>query len=91
MRKSLKLGLYLIFTALIGINIFVFVSGMNLSQEINRLEAQTKKLKQENMELENKLYESNSLEFAGLFAKELDFSQEAEPYYLDNLGFAKKE
>lgn len=91
MKKIVKLGLYLLFTSLVAVNIFVFVSGMKLSQEINKLELETKKLKQDNMDLENKLYQANSLEFASLFAKDLNFTQKAEPYYLENLGFAKKE
>lgn len=91
MKKFLKLGLYLLFTILICTNIFIFVSSMNLSEDINKLESKTKRLKQENMELENKLYRTNSLESASLYAKELDFTKKASPYYLENLGFAKKE
>lgn len=91
MKNYLKLGLYLLFSVLIAANIFIFVSGMKLSQGINKFETETKRLKQENMELENKFYRTNSLEFASIFAKELDLTQKAEPYYLENLGFAKKE
>ncbi len=91
MKKFVKLSLYLAFGLLIAVNVFVFVSGMSLSQEINKLEVETKKLKRENMELENKLYQTNSLEFASIFAEDLDFTQKAEPHYLENLGFAKKE
>lgn len=76
---------------LIGANIVIFVKSMSLSQQINLFEMETKKLKQENIELEKEAYRINSLQYVSSIAAELGFKKKAEPYFLENLDFALKQ
>jgi cell division protein FtsB len=89
MKKTLGL-VWLFFVLLLAANIYIFLSGMNLSEKINTYEKETKRLRQENIDLEAKAYEANSLQHAASRAAELDFSKKAEPYFLDNLRVALK-
>ncbi len=91
MKKILKYFIYLSFAILIGANIAIFVKSMYLSQQINLFEKETKRLKQENIELEKEAYRINSLQYASSLAAELGFKKKAEPYFLENLGFALKQ
>lgn len=90
MKSFYKLIISGIFTALILLNIWVFTKGMNLSEDINKFELMTKKLKKENMELEANLYRINSLKNTSSMAAHLDFTKKADPYFLDNLKVALK-
>lgn len=88
MKKIAKLLVGVLFLVLIAANLYIFVSGMNISQQISYLEAETKRLHKENLSLQKKAYEADSLQFAASIAAQLDFAQKAEPYFLENLGFA---
>lgn len=88
MKGSVKLLVWVTFFALIGANIFIFLSGMKLSEKINYFETETKRLRQENIDLETKAYEANSLQRAASVAGELSFTKKAEPYFLESLRFA---
>jgi hypothetical protein len=88
MRNILKNSVWLIFFVLIVTNIFVFVSGIQLSDKINYFDIQTKDLHRSNLELENKLSEIGSLQHAASIAANLDFTQKAQPMYLENLKYA---
>lgn len=90
MKYFYKLIITGIFTGLILLNIWVFTKGMNLSEDINKFELKTKKLKKENMELEANLYRINSLKNTSSMAANLDFTKKADPYFLDNLKVALK-
>lgn len=85
-----KLLIGVLFLVLIVANLYIFVSGMNLGQQISYLERETKRLHKENLSLQKKAYEADSLQFAASVAAQLDFAQKAEPYFLENLGFALK-
>lgn len=89
MKKTLGL-VWLFFVFLLAANIYIFLSGMNLSEKINTYEKETRRLHQENIDLEAKAYEANSLQYAASRAAELDFTKKAEPYFLDNLRVALK-
>lgn len=91
MKKFLKYFTYLGFAVLISANIVIFVKSMSLSQQINVFEKGTKRLKQENIELEKEAYRINSLQYVSSVAAELGFKKKAEPYFLENLGFALKQ
>ncbi len=80
-----------IFLVLIGANVFIFLSGMKVSEQINFYETETKKLKQENIDLEKKAYAAESLQNAASVAAQLEFTKKAEPYFLENLRFALNE
>ncbi len=88
MKKMGKLLIGILFLVLIGANLYIFVSGMHLSQQISYLEKETNRLHKENLSLQKKAYEADSLQFAASVAAKLDFAQKEEPYFLENLGFA---
>lgn len=88
MKKIGKLIIGISFIALVAVNLYIFVSGMKLSEQIGFFEQETKRLYKENLSLEKKAYEADSLQFAASVAAQLDFAQKAEPYFLENLGFA---
>ena len=90
MKKTTFGIIWLFFILLLGANIYIFLSGMDLSQKINTYEKETKRLHQENIDLEAKAYEANSLQYAASRAADLDFTKKAEPYFLENLHFALK-
>ena len=88
MKKIGKILLTFLFLVLVVANLLIFVSGMNLSQKISYFEQETKRLRRENISLQKKAYEADSLQFAASVAAQLNFAQKAEPYFLENLGFA---
>lgn len=88
MKKIAKLLIGVLFLVLIAANLYIFVSGMNISQQISYLDQETKRLHKENLSLQKKAYEADSLQFAASVAAQLDFDQKAEPFFLENLGFA---
>lgn len=76
------------FVGLAVANIGIFISSMQLSERISYYDRETKRLKMENLDLEQKIYEVNSLQKAASAAAALDFTKKAEPNYLENLGSA---
>ncbi|QQG44818.1 MAG: hypothetical protein HYW86_02810 [Candidatus Roizmanbacteria bacterium] len=75
---------------MLGISqIYLFVSGIKISDNINMYESNIKKLKQDNMELENKLSKIESLGYAASQAAVLKYTKKAAPIYLDKPGIAK--
>lgn len=91
MRLSVvKPLIILMFVGLAIANIGIFISSIQLSDKITFYDKESKRLKQENLDLEQKIYEVNSLQKAASAAAELDFTKKAEPNYLENLGVALK-
>ncbi len=88
MKKTLKLLIGLSFLGLIIANIFIFVSEMNLGQQVSYFEQETGRLHKQNLVLQQKAYAADSLQYAASVAAKLNFAQKAEPYFLENLGFA---
>jgi hypothetical protein len=80
----------LMFFALAVANVGIFISSMHLSDKITFYDQESKRLKEENLELEQKIYEINSLQKAASAAAELKFNKKAQPNYLQNLGVALK-
>ncbi|MBI1862812.1 hypothetical protein HYS00_01690 [Candidatus Microgenomates bacterium] len=78
------------FIGLAVANIGIFISSMQLSDKITYYSRESKRLKEENQDLEQKIYEVNSLQKAASQAAELDFTKKAQPNYLNNLGVALK-
>lgn len=72
-------------------HISLFVSGITLGNEINKYENMTKNFKQENMDLETKLYSVESLSYAASEAAKLDYTKKASSLYLESLGIAMKQ
>lgn len=89
MRLSVvKPLIILVFLGLAIANIGIFISSMQLSDKITFYDVETKRLKQVNLDLEQKIYEVNSLQKAASAAAKLEFNKKAEPNYLQNLGIA---
>lgn len=78
----------LIMIGLIFINLFVMISGIVISDEINILEQKTDKLHKINLSLEKEVANLSSLKFAAEQAKEFDFSNSSAPQYIDQLKYA---
>ena len=91
MQSLTKYFIWFIFAILLTGNVFIFLNSIKLSDEINHFEKETKNLHQENLNIENKIYEVDSLQYAASMASELDFTQKAEPIYLENLKYAKNQ
>lgn len=88
MKKTHKLIPYIFFIFIFSANIYLFMTGIKLGDEINRYERETKGMLAENTELEKKLYKIESLEYAASQAARLNFTKKATPLYLDSLGIA---
>ena len=89
MKHLTKFSIWAVFLVLVSANIFVFLNGLKLSDKINHFEKDIKNLHQENLGLENKIYEVDSLQYAASLAAQLDFTQKAQPVFLDNLKYAR--
>lgn len=88
MKKKYQISLVIIFLVVCAFHAYLSVSGNNLSVEVNRFESGTKKLRQENKELEKRLYSIESLTNAASQAALLNYDVKAVPIYLNNLGIA---
>ena len=64
---------------------------MKLSDQVNHFENQINKLHQENLNLEGKIFAVDSLQYAASMAAQFDFSQKAQPVYLENLKYARSQ
>lgn len=82
--------IWLVLSILVAGNIFIFVSGMKLANEINFYEREIKKLHRENTELTTKISQLNSLQFAASIAGQLNFVKKSQPIYLESLKYAYK-
>lgn len=73
---------------LVVVNLFVFISGIVISDEINNFELKTDKLHKANLTLEKEVAKLSSLNFAQAQAKEFGFTNSTTPQYIDQLKFA---
>ena len=73
---------------LIITNLFIFISGIVLSDEINNFELKTDSLRKINLSLEKEVANLGSLKFATEQAKKLGFTSFSSPQSLDQLGYA---
>lgn len=88
MKNILKKSVYVMFVALVAANIYIFMSGVALSDEINHYEDEISRLHQENIDLAKKAYDAQSLSFAADQAAKLDFTEKSTPIYLENMKYA---
>lgn len=88
MKLLAKQAIWLLFFGLMIANVYVFVSGVQLSDELSRYDSEIARLDQENLELEKKVYSVESLTHAASLAAELQFTNAAPPVYLDEQHFA---
>lgn len=78
----------LVMFILIIANLFVFISGIVLSDQINNFELKTDSLRKINLSLEKEVANLGSLKFAAEQAKKLGFTNFSAPQSLDRLGYA---
>lgn len=88
MKYILTNIIWLIFIVLIIGNIYIFISGIKLSDELNYYENQTNLYHQENIELEKKINQLSSLQNTASLAAELNFSEKPTPLVLGNMPYA---
>lgn len=72
------------------INIFVFVANIYLSEEIKIYDKKIIILRQENLDLEAKIFKLSSYEKMASLAAQLNFVKKEIPIYLENLKYAYK-
>ncbi|MDH7476641.1 MAG: hypothetical protein QHH09_04270 [Microgenomates group bacterium] len=88
MKKKYHYFIWLLFFVLFIANIYIFVCGIKLSNEINYYETEISKYSLENKELEKKVYDLSSLKYAASMAAELNFVVKAKPLFLENIKYA---
>ena len=86
--KMLRYSMGMVMAVLLTANLFVFVYGVNLGNQISHYEREIKRLKQENTALEKQAIAVGSLDHAASMAAALNFSRRATPVYLESLKYA---
>lgn len=79
---------WFIISILVLANLFTFISGIVLSDEINNFEQKTTNLRKINLNLEKEAANLSSLKFAREKAEELNFDNSSSPQSLDQLRYA---
>lgn len=79
-----KCSIWFLFFSLMAGNIYVFLSGIQLSNDIHKFEAEIEELKQENSELEKQVFKVESIDFAASVAADLDYTEKADPVFFEN-------
>jgi hypothetical protein len=87
--KLIKYAVGLFIVVAISLNIFIFLQGLQLGDQIGKYEVEIAKLKEDNIELEKKLYEAQSYTYASSVAAQFNFVKQTEPIYIDNLFYAQ--
>ncbi len=90
MNKVLKNIIWLVFIILIIGNIYIFVSGIKTSDEINRFDKETAGFHQENIDLERKINQVSSLDYTASIAGEMNFTEKPMPLVIGNQKYAFK-
>jgi len=71
-------------------NIFIFVINIKLSQEIQLYDKKISLIRQENLDLENKIYYLTSYERISSLAAYLNFIKNDSPIYIEEIKYAYK-
>lgn len=88
MNKFIKTTIWILFFSLVIGNVYVFMHGVKLGDEIGFYENEIKKLRKENTQLEQKVYKIDSVTYAASIAAELDYVYSDNALYIDQKGFA---
>lgn len=88
-HRTLKFFSVSLLLVLAFVNVYIFVSGLGLQSEMMYYEKETKRIEQENLDFQEKVFEANSLQYAASKAADLEFINRAEPFYLAKPGFAR--
>lgn len=84
MKLFNKFGVWLILFSLMSANVYIFVIGLQLSDEIHTFEQEITRLKRENKQLETEILQIDSITFADSVYPELGFTREASPVYVES-------
>jgi cell division protein FtsL len=84
MKKLSGVAIWVLFFALMIGNISVFITGVSLSEDIYRFETEIEQLRQENIELETKVFKAESIEYAASLAADLGYTKKTQPVFFDN-------
>jgi len=82
--------LWLLAAVLLFFNVYVFVSNLRLGDEIKTFDKKIVFLRQENLDLETKIFKLNSYENIASIAAQLNFVKKEMPVYLEDLKYAYK-
>jgi len=88
MKKIYKILSLLIFFTLVGLNLYFYIRGFVLSNEMNVFEKKAQQLKIENRELAKKVSAFDSMQYASSMAAEMNFTAKILPIYFENLKYA---
>jgi uncharacterized protein YxeA len=86
----MKKIIWSVLTLLVIINIGLFVKSINLSGEINTFEKETRRLHEQNIQLEKETSYYDSYQFAASQAASFGFVKKSTPLFLENLKYALK-
>ena len=89
MKKLIKNGVWIVMAVIIIANVFLFLNGLTLGDQISTYEASISKLKEENTDLEKKVFQSQSFTYAASMAAALNYTKKTSPLYIENLVYAK--
>lgn len=83
--------IFLIFLVfLLLANIFIFMVNIQLGEEIKMYDKKINLLRQENLDLETKIYQLTSYEKIASLAAQLNFVKNESPLYLEEIKYAYK-
>jgi cell division protein FtsL len=82
--------LWFVAAVLLFFNVYVFVSNLRLGDEIKTFDKKIVFLRQENLDLETKIFKLNSYENIASVAAQLNFVKKEMPVYLEDLKYAYK-
>jgi len=88
MKSLIKNTFWVTSAVLIIANLYLFVSGIKLSESINYYEKETARLHEQNIELDKQTSFFDSLHHAASIAAMLNFSNDSTPIQLENLKYA---
>ncbi len=90
MKKIVWTATIALLLMLAYMNITMFVKANGMTQQINEFAQQTKELRHSNELLEQKLYQSNSLQKTASAAADMEFTAQVSPVYIDGIRMARK-
>jgi len=86
----LKRIFFLLIVFLLFFNVYIFTSNLRLGEEIRNFDKKITLLRQENLDLEIKIFKLNSYDNIASLAGQLNFVKKEMPVYLEDLKYAYK-
>ncbi len=89
MKKIINNLIWVLLLMLVFLNGYTFVRGIQSASDLSQMEQKIVSLRRENRELETKVYEMDSLEYAASRAADLSFIKKVTPIYLETFKYAR--